>query len=35
MDAGTAITAGDVALALRLPPWATFTWPAAAAPADD
>jgi folate-binding protein YgfZ len=35
MDAGTPITAGGVALALRLPSWATFTWPAAAAAADD
>ncbi len=28
-DAGTPITAGDVALSLSLPGWATFGWPAA------
>jgi hypothetical protein len=31
MDAGVAIDAGAIRVALTLPQWATFTWPTAVA----
>jgi hypothetical protein len=34
IDRGVTITAGDVAITLTLPEWATFTWPTTVATED-